>query len=365
MIRSFQAFFLFFMASCTLIVAQPNYVSPEVHPDGKVTFRLLAPKAAEVIVQGISGLKPQAMTKDDNGLWSVTVGPLSPDVYSYTFSVDSATVLDPMNRNFKKWISTSSMFDIPSQDALWAVRDVPHGILHRHTYSSKVTGTESTFLVYTPPGYDPKANKPYPVLYLLHGYGDDATAWSEVGRAQVIADNLIASGKLRPLIIVMPHGHPIPIPRNNPDFNTYAPSNLEAMERVILTEIIPSVEFNYRVQAKASSRAIAGLSMGGGHTLEIGLGHPDTFRWVAGFSSALGHRDPQITLPKIVHKDNLPELLWLGIGKDDFLLSHNEEMHAWFEKNNVKHTWRLTEGEHSWEVWRSYLTEVLPLLFTK
>ena len=354
-----------FLSSCVISLAQQNYLSPEVHPDGRVTFRLPAPLAQSVAVKGLGSKEVLPMTRDKDGLWSLTTGPLAPEIYSYAFQVDGATVLDPANRSVKKWIRSESMFEVTGKPAsLWSLQAVPHGVVHQHLFASKVTGDDSQFLVYTPPGYDPRASTSYPVLYLLHGYGDDATAWTENGRAQMIADNLIAAGRLRPLIIVMPHGHPVPL--NTSDKRAdYSPANLAAMDKMLTTEIIPFVETQYHAQRSPDSRAIAGLSMGGGHTLGIGLSHPDTFHWVAAFSSALADRNIEKSFSSLLQKETRPKLLWIGCGKDDFLIQHNKDMHAWLEQHQVPHTWRLSEGDHSWQNWRHYLIEILPLIFTQ
>src|SRR5258708_7074141 len=264
--------------------AQPAVRSPEVLPDGRVTFRLLAPKAQVVAVKGLRRLPPQPMTKDDGGVWSVTVGPFAPDLYSYTFDVDGATFTDPHNRRLKEWLSEESLFEVPGTPPLLISRqDVPHGVVHRHVLPSRIRGTETAVVVYTPPGFDPK--KKYPVLYLLHGFGDEETAWVAVGRANFIADNLLAQQRIVQAIIVMTNGHSVPIPfgGSSPD---YSAANDAAMERELLGDVMPYIEARYPVRRDPAGRAIVGLSMGGGQSLGIGLAHPDIFGWVGGVSSA-------------------------------------------------------------------------------
>lgn len=349
----------------SLFAADP--VSPEIHPDGRVTLRFLAPNAQAVALQGVIFKEPQPMAKDAEGVWSITIGPLAPEIYSYTFAVDGATVTDPRNRRIKKWIRSESAFEIAGTPPILAASQPgPHGVIHRHVFSSKTRGRETAVMVYTPPDFDPRAAATYPVLYLLHGFGDDETAWSEVGHANFIADNLIAQGRAVPAIIVMTNGHPVPIPAGA-RFDDYAPKNLAAMQQELLSEVIPLVEKNYPVRRDASSRAIVGLSMGGGHSLNIGLTHPELFAWVGGFSSAAPTVNLDQTfklLTPAARKDGAgPRLLWIAIGKDDFLIEQNKTFIGWLEQNKVPHVWKLTDGAHEWPVWRRYLGEFLPLLF--
>jgi len=348
-------------------LAQPSGRAPEVLPDGRVTFRLLAPKAQAVAVKGLRHLQPQPMTKDAEGVWSVTVGPLEPDLYSYTYDVDGATFTDPNNRRMKEWLSEESLIEVPGNPPLpLALQAIPHGVIHRHVFTSPTRGAEVAVQVYTPPGFDPRASKKYPVLFLLHGFGDEETAWVAVGRANFIADSLIAAGRIVAPIIVMTNGHPVPIPvgrRSGGD----ADRNEVAMEQELLTEILPFVEANYPVRRDRASRAIVGLSMGGGQSLGIGLGHPDVFGWVGGFSSGTpeGDLDKKFAALLVAEakKSGAPSLIWVGVGKDDFLLERNTKFHAWLEEKHVPHEWHVTEGAHEWPVWRGYLAEFLQKIF--
>jgi enterochelin esterase-like enzyme len=371
-IWSFRAALLVLLAN--LAWAQPAYRSPEVRPDGGVTFRLLAPKAQAVAVKGLRHLPPQPMTKDADGVWSVTVGPFTPDLYSYTFDVDGATFTDPINRRVKEWLAEESMFEVPGSPPLpLALQAIPHGVVHRHVFTSKTRGAEMAVQVYTPPGFDAKARQSYPVLFLLHGFGDEENAWATVGRANFIADSLIAQGKIKPLIIVMTNGHPVPIPLGRSD--DYGPRNGAAMERELLTEMIPFIEANYPARREPASRAIVGLSMGGGQSLDIGLGHPDIFAWVGGFSSGAPNGDLDKRFAALLaaeasalgaaeaKKSGAPRLIWIGVGQDDFLLKQNQEFHAWLEGKQVPHEWHVTDGAHEWPVWRSYLEEFLQKIF--
>jgi enterochelin esterase-like enzyme len=354
------------LSSVSLAAADPVVISPDVHADGRVTLRFLAPGARAVSLQGVSK-ESQPMTKDADGVWSITVGPLAPEFYSYTFSVDGATVTDPRNRNIKKWIRSESAFEVPgTPPILAAAQPVPHGVVHRHVFFSKTRQRENAIQVYTPPGFDPRAATTYPVVYLLHGFGDDETAWAETGRANYIADNLIAAHAIVPAVIVMTNGHPVPIPTGTRP-GDYGSDNLAAMQHELLTEVMPLVESAYPIRRDATSRAIVGLSMGGGQSLNIGLTHLDTFGWIGGFSSSVpttGLDDKFAALAKgVKDRPSAPRLLWIGVGKDDFLVEQNKTFVAWLEARQIPHTWNVTDGAHSWFVWRRYLAEFLPLIF--
>jgi enterochelin esterase family protein len=349
---------LFFYLLANLAFAQPAYVSPEVLPDGRVTFRLKAPKAQAVAVKGLRHLPPQPMTKDEKGLWSVTAGPLPPDLYSYVFDVDGATFTDPANRRMKEWLAEESLVEVPGNPPLaLALQAIPHGTIHRHVFASHVRGGEVAVQVYTPPGYAAKAATTYPVVYLLHGFGDEETAWLAVGRANNIADSLIAQKRMGPALIVMTNGRA-------PD---YGLTNLAAMERELLHDILPFIEANYPVRRTAADRAIVGLSMGGGQSLGIGLAHPDLFGWVGAFSSGIPEDDPDkrygSLLVAVQKKSGAPRLIWIGVGKEDFLLEMNKNFHGWLETKQVPHEWHLTDGGHEWPVWRGYLEEFLQKIF--
>ncbi len=356
----------FFMLLSLSGFAQPAHRSPEVSTDGHITFRVLAPKAQAVAVKGLRGLPPQPMTRDAQGLWSVTVGPLAPDLYSYTFDVDGATFTDPLNRRLKEWIAQESLVEVPgSEPQLISLRAVPHGAVHRHLIPSQVRGGAVAFQVYTPPGFDPKAT--CPVVYLLHGFGDEENAWLSPGRANFIADNLIAQKKIGPVVIVMTNGHPVSLPGPAPRRTDYGRDNHDAMEQEVLTVVLPFVEANYSVRRDAEGRAIVGLSMGGGHSLGLGLNHLDKFGWIGGFSSAIvtdgldTHFAP--LLAAVDKKAGLPKLLWIGCGQDDFLLERNKTFIAWLGQKQVPHEWHLTAGGHEWPVWRDYLGQFLQRIF--
>ena len=250
----------------------PALLSPEVHSDQRVTFRFRAPQAKEVLLAR-EGAQRVPMQKDEHGVWSVTTDTLEPDFYGYAFVADGVNLIDPSNCMMKpNLLNTQSVVHVPGPPSLpWEVNDVPRGTIHRHFYKSGVVGDERDYYVYTPPKYDPKAGQPYPVLYLLHGFSDDASGWTAVGRAHVILDNLIARGKAKPMLIVMPLGYGVPeyVSRGGP--STRDPKlrqrSFEKFRDALLTEVMPEVEKTYRVSQDRESRAIAGLSMGGAESL--------------------------------------------------------------------------------------------------
>jgi enterochelin esterase-like enzyme len=351
------------LALASPIAAQPpQFLSPEVSADAKVTFRLFAPNAQNVRVTSMEGQPPAPMSKDDKGVWSVTVGPLEPDIYSYAYEIDGAPATDPRNPQVKVWLQLNSMVLVPgTPPRLHEVQDVPHGTVVMHTYHSKALDQIRQFYVYTPPGYS-AASSPLPVVYLRHGFGDDASAWTTVGQAHVIADNLIALKRIQPLLIVMPYGH-FKSPRSNlPPSNVE--NNDEMVERELLEDIIPFVESSYRAANRADKRAIVGLSMGGGQSIKTGLSHLGLFRYVGGFSSGTPRGDLAALFPNLKAQAaaNL-KVFWLGVGKKDFLLSRNDQFEAWLKGQGITHTYTVSDGGHEWPVWRKYLVEFLGLAF--
>lgn len=348
-------------------LAQNDWTSPVIHSNRTVTFKFHAPNAEHVTVEGVDGMPSTPMRQGDDGVWTATIGPLPPEIYSYTFSVDGATALDPRNRHLKKWLRSQSMFDVPGEPPMpHDLQDVPHGTLHRHTYHAGADGGARHVQVYTPPGYSAGSLWKYPVVYLLHGFGDDETAWAEVGRAHVIADNLLAQGTIKPMIIVMPHGHPLPVPGAQRS-GDYAARNLAMLETEFFENLMPFIKKNYQVRSGPEDRAIVGLSMGGGQSLGIGLRHLEVFGWIGGFSSAVPQEGLDETFADLLANSKKTnqriKLLWVGCGKDDFLIERNKSFVRWLEDHDIDHTWRLTDGGHSWPIWRGYLADFLPLLF--
>lgn len=339
-------------------------VSPQVHADRTVTFRLRAPNAREVKVGGEWG-DGAAVVKDESGVWSATVGPLAPDLYGYSFNIDGVTMIDPANTWVKPMRSaTTSVLDVPGQKPTPCepLPGVARGTVHLHDYQSKALGRARRLRVYTPAIYETQNKTRFPTLYLLHGSGDNEATWTEFGRAHVILDNLIAAGKAQPMILVMTDGHALT--SNVPNSRG---QNTLAFERDLLQDVMPLVEARYRIRADRNHRAIIGLSMGGNQALIIGLNHRDLFAWVGGMSSSI--REPEASLSKYFEAPNNPKtplrLLWIAIGKDDFLLKENQHFTALLTGKKVRHEYYETQGNHSWPVWRRYLTALAPRLFVR
>lgn len=351
----------------------PVIISPEVAADRRVTFRFRDPNAKDVKVSLEGRKDPIAMTKDDQGVWSVTTEPLEPDFYGYTFVADGVGLTDPMNSERKpNLLFPSSEVHVPGPSSLpWELNDVPHGVIHHHFYHSKIVGDDRGFYVYTPPGYDPTAKEPYPALYLLHGYSDDASGWTAVGRANVILDNLIAEGKTKPMLVVMPLGYGAPeIVKRTPQFGAafrnqeLRQRNMDRFRQALVEEVIPAVEANYHVSADREMRAIAGLSMGGAESLYTGLNSLDHFAWVGSFSAGGLGENHDAEFPKLDPSANGQlRLLWIACGTEDFLIKPNRDFRAWLDTKGVHHTDIETPGMHTWMVWRRDLSVFARLLF--
>ena len=345
-------------------------VSPEVHADRSVTFRLRAPNNKEVSVS-IEGVpKPIDMQKDDKGVWSVTTDPMAPDYYGYSFVADGVNMFDPSNHAVKpNFLYRASEVHVPgAASASWEVAAVPHGEIHHHFYKSGVVGDDRGYYVYTPPGYDPRGKQAYPVLYLLHGFSDDASAWTAVGRANVILDNLIAQSKAKPMLVVMPLGYGAPevLLPNSGVFRdrSLTDRNFDKFREALITEVIPRVEEEYSVTKDRNSRAIAGLSMGGSESLLTGLNNLDKFGWIGAFSTGGITEEFDKEFPAVNPKstENL-HLLWIACGTDDRLIDINRKVRAWLASKNIKHVDIETPGYHTWMVWRRNLTEFSSLIF--
>ncbi|MGO8796325.1 MAG: esterase [Candidatus Sulfotelmatobacter sp.] len=346
-----------------------SLTSPEAHADGSVTFRFEAPNARAVALER-EGTDPAPMQKDDKGVWSVTTAPLAPDYYGYSFTADGARMMDPSNPALvPNLIDPGNSVHVPGPLSLpWELNDVPHGTIHRHFYRSTVANDDRDYYVYTPPGYDPTKKKTYPVLYLLHGYSDDASGWTAVGHANVIVDNLIAQGKAKPMVVVMPLGYgTMDMIRQG----WTAWSNTELRDRnfnkfreALLTEVMPRVENEYRITKNGNARAIAGLSMGGSESLLTGLNNLDKFSWIGAFSSGGIPKDFQTDFPSLDAKANQQlHLLWIACGTEDRLIAINRNLREWLKSKGVKETEIETPGMHTWMVWRRNLSEFVPLLF--
>ena len=334
-------------------------LSPEIAGQ-RVTFRVRAPQAKDVALRAQWTKDPIPLTRDDDGVWNATVEPAPAGVWEYSFTVDGLNIIDSLNPAFKPQREPQkSILHIPSNPpAPWDWQDVPHGTVHGHSYASKALGKQRELLVYTPPGYERDTAKTYPLLVLQHGSGDNYRTWVAHGKAHWILDNLLAQNKARPMIVVMLDGHPLGTGQRGGDA-------MEAFQRELFEDAIPLVESLYRVEKDPARRAIAGLSMGGGQSLTVGLGNLDRFAWVGAFSA--GPPSPEATQKFLADPDAANtklRLLWIAVGQDDFLRQRNEEYEAALKEKGIQHQWHLTEGDHSWPVWRRYLAEFAPLLFT-
>ena len=345
-------------------------ITPEVHSDDSVTFRFRAPNAKDVSLRR-EGADALPMQKDDAGVWTVTTPPLPPDYYGYSIIVDGQRTIDPFNSLLKpNLLSTENMVHVQGEKSLpWELTDVPHGEVHHHFYRSAVANDDRDYYVYTPPAYDAAAKKAYPVLYLLHGYSDDASGWTAVGRANVILDNLIAQGKAKPMIVVMPLGYgTMDMIRNGWGGLASHPEvreqNRVKFTEALLTEIVPKVEGEYHVMKDRSSRAIAGLSMGGAESLMTGLNNVDKFAWIGAFSAG-GLPEPfDKDFPALDSKANQQlKVLWIACGTEDRLIAPNRNLREWLKTKGINHTDIETPGMHTWMVWRRNLAEFAPLLF--
>jgi len=306
-------------------------VSPEVHPDRSVTFRLRAPNAKEVFVAR-EGAERLTMQKDEQGVWTVKTAPLEPDLYGYSLIVDGLTITDPSSPLLVKtnFIYPSSYVHVPGPASLpWEIKDVPRGVVHHHFYRSAIVGDDRDFYVYTPPGYDPKSGKQYPTLYLLHGFSDDASGWTAVGRAHIILDGLIAEGKAKPMLVVMPLGYGAPeilSARSGPRDPSIWQRNVAKFSEALLKEVVPNVEQLYKASKERGQRAIAGLSMGGAESLITGLNALDRFAWIGAFSSGGLGENYAATFPNLDSKANEQlRLFWMACGTEDRLIDGNRK----------------------------------------
>jgi enterochelin esterase-like enzyme len=348
--------------------AFPPYVSPEVHSDGTVTLRLRAPNAKKVdlVLEGAD----TAMQQGADALWTVTTPVLAPEIYAYRFVVDDTPTLDPRNIDVRdNFLTLWSNLTIPgTPPEPWELQSIPHGIVEHRFYTSQVVlglpNNQSDYYVYTPPGYNPKSRESYPVLYLLHGYSDAADGWTQVGKANFILDSLIASGKAKPMIVVMTLGYgnmAVLKPGRTPELSE---QNYDLYQKALVTEVIPQIEANYHVSKKREDRAIAGLSMGGHESLFVGLTHPELFAWIGTFSAGLNTKAIADLPQTNAQKANL-RLLWMACGVDDGLLKPNQTVIAALKAEGLPVTAIETPGHHQWPVWRDNLIHFAPLLFQK
>jgi len=350
--------------------------SPEVLPDGRVVFRLYAPKASAVLLTGDwieRGSAPLTLTRNEQGVWSNTAGPLSPDIYSYSFNVDGVRTLDPKNLWVKPGINPlDTQFEVPGAAIAFAdVLNVPHGETREVWYHSNALGQERRMHIYTPPGYS-SGKENYPVLYLLHGGGDDDAAWTAVGRINFILDNLIAQHKATPMIVVMPNG----FVRNSlgelmPLADRLIPAKATpAFENDLLGDVMPWVEKTYRVAPGSRNRGLAGLAVGGSQTVWISLRHPELFAYVADFSSGLDlERDPDFYVRNadLLHDpakaNRLFKAFFIVYGATDTNPAAVKDLSAALTKSGIHNQLRESPGGHTWMNWRRWIANILPELF--
>ena len=339
--------------------AEPtNLQSPEVNADRTVTLRLYAPNATSVTATGDFGNRI-ILTKDAQNIWSATTAPLEPAIYFYAFNVDGVQMADPNNPD-NKGIS-ESLVTVPGDPPMpWELRDVPHGHITQVLYYSQAFDAQRRYFIYTPPGYDETTNN-LPVLYLLHGYSDDDSAWTIVGKANLSADSLLADGKFEPMLIVMPYGQ---LNSRAPLDEAFDTDFQQKYEEQLLTEIIPDVEQTFRAAPDAKHRAMAGLSMGGFQASIIGMNHPDTFSTVGMWSSAFFGDPSKLLAGLAAAPDDLKHsflYVQVGVGQQDSLIGCSFTIDKFLTEQDIDHEFILTPGEdHTWILWRSYLVEFLP-----
>jgi enterochelin esterase family protein len=356
----------------------PLVVSPQIHADKRVTFRYQAPAAKDVQLSAQFEKERVPMTRDSAGIWSVTVGPVKPDIYPYNFVADGLSLMDPANPAFfPNERFKASLVDIPGDTPLvHAMKDVPHGTVSYEYYPS-VSGTTGSVVVYTPPGYDKDAGKKYPVYYLISGTTDTEEAWFKVGRANLILDNLIAEGKAKPMILVMPYGNIAarvaeqknglkpgdPAGRDNAD----SISRAKSFEDDLINNLMPYVEKNYRSINNKDNRAIGGFSRGGGQTLRTAFNHMDKFSWVCSYSSYLSPQEMERSYKPIYENasrtNSQLKLFWISVGTEDFLYEGTVEFMNFLKAKKVNYKEWVTGGGHTWMNTKAYLAQTAQLLF--
>ena len=353
----------------------PALKTHEVNSDGTITFRYLNKSAEKVVLSIDAPATKLPMVKGADGVWTLTTAKLAPEFYGYAFVVDGVTSLDPNNADVRhNFVFPANNVMLPGQPAMpWELNTLPHGRVDRHVYTTHVAKhlllDQNAYVVYTPPGYDAKRKGGYPVLYLLHGWSDDETGWTEIGRENLILDTLIAQGKAVPMIVVMPLGY------GDLDFVTSGYSvwqdatkidaNLSLYSQTLLTEVLPAVEREYDVASGRDNRAIGGLSMGGLESLYVGLNHTGQFAYVIGMSSAVHQLKFDEHIPTLDAKKANLKLLWVACGTSDGLLEPNRAFVTWAKAKGLPVTAVETPGAHVWPVWRENLISVAPLLFRK
>ena len=334
----------------------PVIVSPQVHADKSVTFRYFSKTAKEVKLSGEFLKDPVSLSKDTSGVWSITLPSITPDIYPYNFVVDGIGVSDPnntyvfANERFKR-----SIVNIPGDKPLvHSLQNVPHGKVTYHLYNSKSLNTTRQVLVYTPPNFDASGKTKYPVLYLIHGGSDTEETWTKVGNVNFIADNLIAQGKAKPMIIVMPYGNVRPAPM--PDFT-----------KDVVNDVIPFIEANYPVKAGSENRAVAGFSVGGGQTLNIGFTNTDKFGYICSYAPFTATEEFKKNFDNWTPNADLinkqVKLFTISVGTDDFLYESVKKNIAMFEEKKIKIKPLIVSGGHTWMNCKLFLANSLQEIF--
>jgi enterochelin esterase-like enzyme len=334
----------------------PRPVSPEVHSDNSVTFRYYAPQAKSVTLSTEIVEGKLEMVKDETGVWSIKIPAVTPDIYPYSFSEDGVEVADPNNTHiFANERFKRSIVTIPGENNLvHSLRNVPHGKVQYRYYKSGTLGVTREVLVYTPPGFDPSGKTKYPVLYLIHGGSDTQETWTKVGKANLIADNLIADGKAKPMIIVMPYGN-------------VRPASMAEFPNDVIKDVIPFIESNYPVDNDSKNRAVAGFSVGGGQTLNVGLMNPDKFAYVASYAPYTATAEYRNNFgnwsPDAIKLNEQLKLFSISVGTEDFLYESVKENIAFFKGKNIKLDTLIVPGGHTWMNCKLFLADTLPKLF--
>ena len=350
----------------------PEFVSPEIADDNRIMFNAYSLDANSISLQGswMGWGETAALKKGPDGIWSITVGPLEPSMYHYNFLVDGVSAIDPKNAHaLRDGARYASMLIVPGKGSeIFEINEVPHGSLTKIWYNSPSLKLYRRMYVYTPPGYE-SSNEKYPVLYLLHGGGGDEDAWTSLGRANYILDNLIARKHAQPMMIVMTNGNAwqtssLRTPPGAPEFNREDYQKIRGQfEKSLVEDVIPFIEKNYRVKASKENRAIAGLSMGGGHTITATTEYPDVFGYIGVFSSGIFQPDATSEGNFLALKKNGYNKYWVACGKDDFVMESNKRLLEMLKKLEMAHEYFESPGSHTWANWRTYLSMFAPMLF--
>jgi enterochelin esterase family protein len=344
---------------------------PAIHADRRVTFRVTAPEAQKVAVagraadSGMNGNTPHPMNRRADGTWEVTTGPVRPGFHYYELIVDGHRTTDPASQTYFGWAQQTSGLEVPDPGLdFYDVKDVPHGEVRVRWYRSTTTGQHREAHVYTPPGYDSNPTLRYPVLYLQHGSGEDQTSWTRQGKANLIMDNLIAEGKARPMLVVMEQGYAVKAGQAAPAPGTRAG---DAFGDLVVHDLVPMIDRTYRTLADRQQRAIAGLSMGAGQAMQIGLANLDRFAAIGSFSGGNRSFDPKTSYAGAFadsrRVNRTLDLLWIGCGTEDRLYPGAAALHQALDAAGVRHTWFEGPGSHEWQVWRKHLQDFAPRLF--